>query len=138
MYYIKEKRLSRIISGCLQIDGLARGSRLSDWRQDEVGSCNLSLLVQSVVLVSEHSPGKVVNIAHVNDTLDGLNALTDCSDDAFQLKQAVAILSPLILQMNSLELKWLTRLILKDLQLDIDYFYFFNAFHPLMSRIYKM
>lgn len=127
-----------MLSRCLQIDGLARGSRLMDWRQDEIGSSNLSLVVQSVVLASEHSSGKIINIAHVNATLDGLNALMDCSDAAFQLKQAASILSPIILQMNSLELKWLTRLILKDLQLQIDYFYFFNAFHPLMSRIYKM
>lgn len=69
-----------------------------------------------------------ITIARVNDLMQSLADVGKSTLGKDTIKMKV-ILSDLYLSMTSLETKWITRIILKNLLLSIEPKFYFDAFH---------
>ncbi len=69
-----------------------------------------------------------ITIIKVNDLLETLSS-TGKSSQGKDSNQIKTILSEIYLSMTSLESKWITRIILKNLLLSIEPKFYFDSFH---------
>ncbi len=118
---MKERRLAKLMIKVLGLEGSGRGKVLLDWRTDERFGHNqgdLSAIVFDFVKSSEHVSAPMLNVSEVNVLLDEL------ARDPNELT-----LNKLYRSMTAIECKWLTRIILKQLALNIEPKIYFYAFH---------
>ena len=121
VYYLKERRLAKFLVQVLGLEGSGRGKILLDWRTDERFGQNqgdLSAIVFDFVQRSEHVTAPTLKISEVNVLLDELAS-----------NASEATLNKLFRSMTSIECKWMTRIILKQLSLNIEPKFYFYAFH---------
>lgn len=78
-----------------------------------------------------------ITINRVNTLLDDLSS-TGKSSMGKDFKSLSAILSQIYLSMTSLECKWITRIILKNICICVDPKFYFDSFHGWMFKIYQM
>jgi ATP-dependent DNA ligase len=118
---LKERRLAKFLVKVLGLEASGRAKVLADWRTDERfgrSQGDLSAIVFDLVQRSEHAAAPTLIIFEVNALLDTL------ASDANE-----STLNKLFRCMTSLECKWITRIILKQLALNIEPKFYFYAFH---------
>lgn len=143
MYYLKEKRLAGLLCQVLGLEKTGRGARLHNWRVEErhgKSQGDLSLVLSDIILQSEHCLQPNLTINEINAHLDSLITCKKMSQGftTFHVEKGTVVLSGLYMKVTSREAKWLTRIILKDLLLNIEPKVVFDAFHGWMWRIYSM
>lgn len=69
-----------------------------------------------------------MNILQVNRLLQNLSEVGKASQGK-DFHKMTRVLNEIYLSMTSLEIKWITRIILKNLLLSIDPKFYFDAFH---------
>lgn len=143
MYYLKEKRLAGIMADILGLTNTSRGRQLANWRVDDGlqrSQGDLSLVLYETVRAAEHCDQATMSLKELNTILDEIveckvfkNGFTN-----FDAMIGVPIIQRLYSKLTSREVKWATRIVLKDLRLRIEPKVFFDSFHGWVWRIYSM
>ncbi|KIW07319.1 uncharacterized protein PV09_02169 [Verruconis gallopava] len=141
VYGLQEARLCKVIARCLRLNK-ANTKILQDWKKS--GHGGLGGCVQRILkeLDCERKPGPPVTIEELDMTLHTLASRCRFSDPAVRLNDASTSVDELIGQLfrrlNSVEAKWLTRLILKNFSpVEINYDQVIFEFHFLLPGLLR-
>ncbi len=136
-------KLASSVGDALGLTSTGRGRRLVNWRHDEkLGRFqgDLGAVIFDIVRRGEICPQPNLSILAVNELLDSLIACKKMNNGftSFDFTKGRQHIESLYRNITSVECKWITRIILKDLLLRIEPKTVFDAFHNWIWRIYSV
>lgn len=137
-YALKESKLAKLI---IQILAIAKDSadalRMINWRQPQrnaaTGKHEGGDFAEAVYnsLKSRCAPHSTSTVASINAHLDNLNAAEDGA-------ARCQILTALVREATAYEMKWIIRIILKDLKIGVSETLVFEVFHEDATELYNI
>lgn len=140
---MKEKKLASHVAELLGLSDTSRGKHLLNWRVDERAGRtqgDLGTVLCDLVKQTEHCLESTLTVKQLNELLDELvsSKRVSAGFSQFDAVKGRPILQKLYQNMTSREIRWLTKIILKDLQIKVEPRVFFDAFHGWMWKIYLL
>jgi hypothetical protein len=143
-----EKKLGNYILQIFDLKKTLKGSVIENWKgEPNVPSHNqgdLASRIEHIMTLNDIPNINSLPLLELHNLLDELALLCKWStikrDDLNTTRSATSILSDLYIGQSPVNMKWLTRIILKDMgpKLPTDSFSLMYAFHPCMVPLYHI
>jgi len=140
---LKEKKLASHVAELLGLSDTSRGKHWWNWRVDEracTAQGDLGTVLCELVKQTEHCLESTLTVKQLNELLDELVSCNRISAGftQFDAAKGCSILQKLYKNMTSREIRWIFKIILKDLQIKVEPRVFFDAFHGCLWKIYLL
>ena len=136
LYNMKEVGIARVFIEALNLKGTQSEARLKAWKKPEggegYGHFAVVLYHQLTQPGRSHHSGKLLTVADVNEFIDGMAAVAGNSE--MQRKLVTALTK----KASANELKWIAKVLLRELRASATEELVYRAYHPDASELFKV
>lgn len=136
LYNMKEAGIARVFVDALVLKGTESEVRLKAWKKPEggegYGHFAVVLYHQLILPGRSHHEGKQLTVAQVNEFIDGMAAVSGNHEEQKKLVKALSV------KASAFELKWIAKVLLRELRASATEELVYAAYHPDASELFKV